>query len=50
MELKLSPVEPDYLTEFMITLSIQNFISLLVSSDLNPFLVPSDLNPVLTKH
>ena len=33
----------------MINLSIQNFIPLLVSSDLNPFLVPSDLNPLLTE-
>lgn len=50
MELKLSPTEPDYLIEFMITLSIQNFISLLVSSGLNPFLVLSDLNLVLIGH
>ena len=32
----------------MINLSIQNFIPLHVSSDLNPFLVPSNLNLVLT--
>ena len=47
--LKPVPLKPSSLTESMINLSIQNFIPLLVSSDLNPFLVPSDLNPLLTE-
>ena len=34
-------MKPRSLTEFMINLSIQNFI---------PFLVTSDLNPVLIEH
>ena len=36
--------------EFMINLSIPNFIALLVSSDLNSFLVSSNLHPALTEH
>ena len=38
MELKPSPEEPVSLTAFMITLSIPDFLPLLVSSDLSPLL------------
>ena len=49
-EWKWVPLKLSSFTKFMINLSIQNFIPLLVSSDLNPFFVPSGLNPVLTEH
>ena len=50
VELKPSPEEPVSLTVFIITLSIPDFIPLLVSSDHNPFLVPSDLSPLVAGH